>query len=64
MLHEELQNARRFEMSENVHVKACGRVWLLTHCIRLGGSFSAQSADLHSYWALYIGRHLLHCPGT
>ena len=52
-----------FEMSENVHVQACGVVWSHTHCIPMGGSLSSQSVDLHSCWAIYESRRLLHSLG-
>ena len=63
MQHQELQEVLNMEMSENIHLQACGSVWAHTHCIPMGGSFSAQSADLHSSWALYEGRKLLRSLG-
>ena len=50
-------------MSHNNRLQACGSVWTRTHCIPMGGSFSAQSADLHSSWALYECRRLLRSLG-
>ena len=51
MQHKELEEILNFEMSKNIHLQACGLVWSHTHHIPMGGSFSAQSADLHSSWA-------------
>ena len=57
--HTDLQAVLDFAMSSNNRLQACGSVWTRTHCIPMGGSFSTQSADLHSSWALYECRRLL-----
>ena len=61
--HDQLEEVLRFEMIDNIYLRACGKVWGRTHCIPMGGSFSAQSADLHSCWGAYKGRRLLRSLG-
>ena len=41
-----------------------GQLWSRDKCIPMGGSFSAQSADLHSIWAAYTGRQEFRCLGA
>ena len=47
-----------FNLTQNVHVWAAGQLGHRPQCIPMGGSFSAYSADLHSAWGVYQGRHL------
>ena len=42
MTHNQLEDVPTFEMTDNIHLRACGSVWSRTHCIPMGGSFSAQ----------------------
>ena len=39
-----------FSLSQDNVVVAAGELWRHTGAISMGGSFSAQSADLHSVW--------------
>ena len=41
MPHNELQGVFHFKMSKNIHLQACGSIWCRTHCIPMGGTFSA-----------------------
>ena len=64
MTHEDPCAVLKFEMSKNTYVQANGKVWGRGHCIPMGGSFSAQSADLHSCWGLYQARRFLRSLGS
>ena len=64
MTHEDFCAVLKFEMSKNTYVQANGKVWGRGHCIPMGGSFSAQSADLHSCWGLYQARRFLRSLGS
>ena len=61
--HDELRQVLSFEITDNIHVSTICRLWKRTHCIPMGGSFSAQSADLHGAWGLYKNRQLLRALG-
>ena len=52
-----------FELVNNNYVVAGGDVWQRPGCIPMGGSFSAQSADLHCQWGVYEHRHLFRRLG-
>ena len=53
-----------FEMQCNNCIKALGSLWSRHGCVQMGGSFSAQGADLHSLWGVYSNRHLFRQLGT
>ena len=36
---------------------SAGHLWSRRRCIPMGGSFSAQAADLHSLWSVYTSYH-------
>ena len=44
--HTELKELVSFELQKNNHCTAAGRIWKRVNCIPMGGSFSAQSADV------------------
>ena len=50
--HEDLEALVSFDLLQNNFCLASGRVWNRLHSIPMGGSFSAQAADLHSVWCL------------
>ena len=56
ILHQVLSEYVRFELQRNNKCWAVGKLWSRDLCIPMGGSFSAQSADLHSVWGAYTGR--------
>ena len=58
ILHENLTDLELFELEQNGRCQACGQVWCRDLCIPMGGSFSAQSADLHSIWSACTHRGL------
>ena len=45
-------------------IRALGNLWSRHGCIPMGGSFSAQAADLCSLWGVYNNRHLFRRSGT
>ena len=51
-------------MSNNTYIISAGKLWARQGCIPMGGSFSAQSADLHSLWSVYAHMHLFRQLGT
>ena len=55
--HEDLTTPVNFELRKNNHCAAVGRLWQRVNCIPMGGSFPAQSADLHSVWGAYKKRN-------
>ena len=61
--HEELTNLVLFELEQNNRCQASGQVWCRDLCIPMSGSFSAQSADLHSIWSAYTHRQLFRALG-
>ena len=61
--HTELAKQINFELQNNNFVWAVGSVWQRTGCIPMGGSFSAQSADLHCQWGVYQHRNLFRGLG-
>ena len=56
LTHQELAGNVSFELQKNNKCWAVGQLWGRDKCIPMGGSFSAQSANLHSIWAAYKGR--------
>ena len=56
ILHQVFSEYVRFELQRNNKCWAVGKLWSRDLCIPMGGSFSAQSADLHSVWGAYTGR--------
>ena len=50
--HDELVPLVQFSLTEDNYVWCAGQLWQRTDAIPMGGSFSAQCADLHSVWAL------------
>ena len=57
--HQNLTAKIEFELKHNNdYVQAAGNVWKRPGCIPMGGSFSAQLADLHCQWEVYQNRHL------
>ena len=52
------------EMHCDNYIIALGEVWSRHGCIPMGGSFSAQAADLHSVWGVYTNRTLLRQLGS
>ena len=50
--HEELTQLVQFSLTEDNQVWCAGAMWKRANAIPMGGSFSAQCADLHSLWAL------------
>ena len=54
--HEDLTAIIRQELTSNNGCYGVGNVWRRTNCILMGGSFSAQGADLHSVWGAYENR--------
>ena len=63
LAHEDLVNLVTFDLTEHIHVWAGGELRHRLRCIPMGGSFSAQSADLHSAWGVFQGRHLFRKLG-
>ena len=67
--HEGLVKTVEWEMSNNTYIISAGKLWTRQDCIPMGGSFSAQSANLHSLWSVYTytdstHRHLFRQLGT
>ena len=62
--HRNLTARIEFELKHNNYVQAAGNVWKRPGCSPMGGSFSAQSADLHCQWEVYQNRHLFRELGT
>ena len=56
LTHQELTRYVSFELQKNNTCWVVGQLWRPDKCIPMGGSFSAQSADLHSIWGVYKGR--------
>ena len=50
--HDELIQLVQFSLTEDNYVWCAGQLWQRTDAIPMGGSFSAQCADLHNIWAL------------
>ena len=50
--HDELIQLVQFSLTEDNYVLCAGQLWQRTDAIPMGGSFSAECADLHSVWAL------------
>ena len=48
--HEAMTDTLMFEMHHNNFLKAAGGLWRREGCIPMGGSFSAEAADLNSLW--------------
>ena len=63
MTHDELTSLALFELEQNNRCHACGQVWCRDLCIPMGGSFSAQSAGLHSIGSTYTHRGLFRALG-
>ena len=53
-----------FEMQHNNFIRAAGDLWNRTGYIPMGGSFSAQAADLHSLWGVSKNRHKFRALGN
>ena len=53
--HDELTQLVQFSLTEDNQVWCAGAMWRRSDAIPMGGSFSAQCADLHSLWALKQG---------
>ena len=62
--HQDLTAKIEFELKHNNYLQAAGNVWKRPGCIPMGGSFSAQSAELHCQWEVYQHRHLFRDLGT
>ena len=62
--HEELTELVRFSLTEDNQVWCAGAMWKRADAIPMGGSFSAQCADLHSLWALKEGVDVMRRFGT
>ena len=62
--HEELTDLVRFSLTEDNQVWCAGAMWKRADAIPMGGSFSAQCADLHSLWALKEGVDVMRRFGT
>ena len=62
--HAQMSDTITFEMHCNNFIRAVGGLWCRHGCIPMGGSFSAQAADLHSLWQVYSNRHLLRRLGS
>ena len=61
LTNDELIKKVKFELRHNNYVQSTGSIrgiyiWRRTGCIPMGGSFSAQSADLHCQWQVYKHR--------
>ena len=54
--HADLSSKVNFELQNNNFVTAAGSLWQRTGCIPMGGSFSAQAADLHCQRGVYTNR--------
>ena len=53
-----------WEMSNNTYIISAGKLWTRQGCISMGGSFSAQSADLHRLWSVCTIRHQFYRLGN
>ena len=62
--HSALEKTLAFELMENNMCVANGQVWKRLHCIPMGGSFSAQAADLHCVWNVFRHRGYFRSLGT
>ena len=62
--HEGLIEIVEWEMSINTYAISAGKLWTRQDCIPMGGSFSAQSTDLHNLGLVYTHRHLFRRLGT
>ena len=59
-----LEDTVTWEMKYNNFILSAGNLWCRHGCIPMGGSFSAQAADLHSLWSVYIHKGLFRRLGT
>ena len=57
--HEELTQLVQFSLTEDNQVWCAGAMWRRSDAIPMGGSFSAQCADLHSLWAVKQGTEIM-----
>ena len=64
LTHTAMRDTISFEMHCHNFITALGSLWSRHGCIPMGGSFSAQAADLHSLWGVYSNRHLFRQLGT
>ena len=62
--HDRLSSYVSFELQVNNKCWSVGKVWSRDQCIPMGGSFSAQSADLHCVWSGYTGRSIFRRLGA
>ena len=62
--HRALTRLVQFSLIEDNHVCSAGALWCREDAIPMGGSFSAQCADLHSVWGLFKHVSLLKQFGT
>ena len=62
--HEELTQLVQFSLTEYYQVWCAGAMWKRSDAIPMGGSFSAQCADLHRSWALKQGVEIMRRFGT
>ena len=62
--HTQMSDTITFEMHCNNFIRAVGGLWCRHGCILMGGSFSAQAADLHNLWKVYTNRQLLRRLGS
>ena len=62
--HEELTQLVQFSLTEDNQVWCAGAMWKRADTIPMGGSFSAQCADLHSLWAPGQGVDIMRRFGT
>ena len=63
LLHQDLENLVYFSLLIDTYTNASGRVWSRTGAIPMGGSFSAQSADLRSIWGAKKRTYLMRKIG-
>ena len=62
--HHELSRYVSLELEKNNKCWPVGKLWSRDRCIPMGGSFSAQHADLHSIWGSYRGIQEFRCLGA
>ena len=60
---EELISIIKFSLTEDNFVWCAGSLWPCTDAIPMGGSFSAQCADLHGLWGLKVQVEVMKRPG-
>ena len=63
LTHEQMTHTIMFEMQHDNYIRATGGLWCRSGCIPMGGSFSAQAADLHCLWGVYKNRHKFRTLG-